>query len=216
MVSLEGHQLVGLVAFHHAVKFDALHHVREGVQNLVTPRKGGGEVDAADFSRLAKGEFPHHAVDVEGPDGEVLLALVQDGVVRGDEGGLAVLAVVALASVAMPVPEDVDGAAPRADEDGALLREEGVKGRGQGLRRLGLGGGVQPFQKGGFLVGVRVGEQLAEDFKLGGCDCHTPIIPRGRTDFTPLLEQSLCLMERVGNTHQILRLMVFITKLRTT
>lgn len=190
MVSLEGHQLVGLVAFHHAVKFDSLHHVREGVQNLVTPRKGGGEVDAADFSRLAKGEFPHHAVDVECPDGEVLLALVKDGVVRGDEGGLAVLAVVALASVSVSVLENVDGAAPRADEDGALLREEGVKGRGDRLRRLGFCGGFQPFQKGGFLPGVGVGEQLAEDFKLGGCNCHTPIIPSGRTDFTPLLEQS--------------------------
>ena len=31
---------------------------------------------------------------------------------------------------------------------------------------LGFGGGVQPFQKGGFLLGVGVGEQLAEDFKL--------------------------------------------------
>lgn len=42
VVALEGHQFVGLVAFHHAVQFDALHHVREGVKNLVPPDERRG------------------------------------------------------------------------------------------------------------------------------------------------------------------------------
>ena len=140
MVALEGHQFVGLVAFHNAAKFDALHHVREGVQNLVPPSESRGEVHFAHLGGLAKRHLLNHAADIKRPDRKVLLGLVQDCVVGETEGGSAILADEALATVGVSVFEDVDGAAMRADRRFPSIQEriEGGCGDGSGfgLRRL--------------------------------------------------------------------------------
>ena len=115
MVALEGHQFVGLVAFHHAVKFDALHHVREGVKDLVPPDERRGEVHLANLRGLAERHLLNYAANIKRPDRKVLLGLVQDCVVGETEGGSAILADEALATVGVSVFEDVDGAAMRTD-----------------------------------------------------------------------------------------------------
>jgi len=148
----------------------------------VPPSESRGEVHPANLRRLAERQFLHHAVDVECPDSEVLLALVQNGVVRQSKSGLAILADEALTPVAVSVLEDVDGAAMRTD-DGLLGREEGVEGGNRDAGDLG-GGGVDPSKEVLLLLGGCRGEELTENFKLGGSEHFwgslLPLYPRVR------------------------------------
>lgn len=125
----------------------------------------------------------HHAVDVESPDRQVFLALVQDGVVRQPKSGPAILTDEALTPVAVSVLEDVDGAAMWAD-DGLLGREESVEGGNRDAGDLGRGG-VDPSKEVLLLLGGCRGEELTEDFKLGGCQRHT-LLYRGTDGFSTL------------------------------
>ena len=178
VVALEGNKLVGLIGLHDTVQNDSVHHVREGVQNLVPPCEGGCEVDVADFGALAEGKFLHHAVDVEVPERKVLLGLVENGIVGEAEGLPAVLTDEPLASVPVAVLHDVLGTADGADQS-LLVGEEPVEGGGGDGFRDGIGDGVRPVQKGGFLVWRGIREELAEDFNLG-CRNHAQIVPHIR------------------------------------
>ena len=107
---------------------------------------------------------------------------MKDGVVRETEGCPAILADEALTPVAVSVLQDVDGAAMRTD-DGLLGREEGVKGGNRDAGDLG-GGGVDPSKEVLLLLGGSRGEELTEDFKLGGGEHFwgslLPLYPRVR------------------------------------
>lgn len=187
VVPLVGNQLIGLVALDNTFQDNIVHHVGQGIQNLVPPRKRGRDADVANPGALADGKLLDHALDEHGPDGKVLFGGEKDGFLGEADGLLAVPANKPLAAaLGLAVLYNVFGPAMRANMDfflgGKILFDGGNRDR---LFRR--GGSVHHRHQRGFLRLVGIAEKLLQDGELVVVQGHVRVfLDSARTLANPL------------------------------
>lgn len=180
VVSLVGNQLIRLVALHDTLEHDLVHHVGQGIQNLVPPDECSPQRNLADKRALAEGEFLDHAMDESHPRFHLFVAGKENGVFGKADGFPAILAEITLTAMPMSVFDDVGRAAMRANVDFLFGSKECFDGGGgDGLVRR--GGGIHPCDEFLFLGFVCGLEELPHDFKLLVGDCHDVVLKSERT-----------------------------------
>lgn len=174
VVTLVGNQLVGLITFHNTTHLDGIHHIRQSIQNLMSPCKSGGEIDMANADCVTQRHFLHHAVDVQIPSGKFFLGLVKNGVVGHAKGLSAVLADESLVAVAMPILDDVERTAERTNYSGVLFGNEFFnRFSGDGPIRIGsIGVFCSPCQKCAPLGFIKAQKEVVKICKLLCIEFH--------------------------------------------